>query len=668
MLLLAIGAALAGAPEVRLTVRAGGTAAQCALRDRSGASAGARLREAGAGVRLWQRLPGDVVSCSGPGFEPLDLDPGQAPLPAELALDLPPARPVTLEGDWGEASIEWRELRAGHTSLVARRSMRVAGPLMLPVARTDRVLRVRPPGGSPVSFFIPAGGAALTLRLPARQPGGEVFGLLPPHAFRPQELVLSAAMRIPLNGGRAFRAGGLAPGAYRMVPRYRGGLEAEPVPLVVRAGETLELLPLPVDEPAAVTLTAGDEVCQRGQLPARLAIRKVMADPPSHPPLVTQAIVAAPCRRELEGFAAGLYEAQLLRERSGQPPEVLATARWDAVAGQKAAVALAAPEVRISGRLTFGADRPAAGHTLAFDRDGQRWTTAAASEDGEFALSLGAVGDYAVTVQTPAGVAAASFTRHLAAGDRRADFQLPEAGVHVRLSRADGAAIAGAVQVALIPKTGERLTASWTPGVEPEVHFDGVPFGEYVVTGTAGGGLASARELRVGLTPDDPRAEVELVLERQSLRLIVVDEQGAPIAGAGIVVGEAMLEGRGTGVFQLEGVPAGERLRVHAEGYAPVCRALQPEDLPEMRVVLVHATEALLLHVPPGVAWEDGLLLGLPGSNCAVVVTELLTGPYAGTPDTIVLRVPRGRFELLLGAQAYAAIAPGAGLHLTGAR
>jgi hypothetical protein len=654
LMILAVPAAAPHA--VRVSVRApAASAVACALRDAAGAPAAARLEGAGPGGWTWKRLAGDVLSCAAPGFEPLDVEPGRAALPAELALEMLPAREVTLEaaGAGLEAVVEWRALAPGPapTSLVARQRHAVRSRLTLPVAMRARVLRLRQPGLSPISLFVPEGSSPLTLRLPAPAAGGEVFGMLPAHAFLPVALELGAGTGAPIaepDGWRVFRAGGLRPGSVSLVPRYRGGLRGRPHNVVVAAGQTVELLPLDLPQPGAATLTLGPDLCSRDTLPARLSLQRMGEG--GAITVLEQTVREPPCDREVEGLEEGTYEAALVRP--AERPEVLGSSRGHVFPGERLTLPLAAPEVRVSGRLSFGEDRPAAGLSLIFELEEQSWT-AVADDNGEYSLSLGEAGEYSVRVRTAAGLPSASFARRFEAGAQRADFKLAETAVTVRVARFDGAPLAEEVQLAVTSKAGRRLTASWSPGSEGDLVFPGLEFGEYWVTGTTASGLASRSAERVDLGADQPVAEVEVVLDRHEGQLRVADEAGA-LVPAEVLAGDQPLTPLANGSFRLAGIAMGERLRILAPGHVPVCRRLQPEDLPDMRVVLPWPTDRLTLVFGADTPWGSGLLQGLPGSDCPIEITELEFAEQAGADrTTVVVRVPRGRFQFTMGSDSY---------------
>jgi len=652
----------ADAPEVQVVVRAAEpAAAACRLADAEGAAAPARLLEAEAGRWRWSRRPGDVLSCSSPGHEPVDVDSGRGArlAEAEVVVELLPARTVTLSAGWGgiDALVEWRTLGGDGGSRLARERHRIDSGLRLPVAHRARVLRFRPEGSSPVSVFVPEGAAGLAVGLPPPRPGGEVFGVLPGLAFPPAALELRRGGRtvtLEPDAWGVFRAGGLLAGSWTLVPRYRGGVAGKARPVVVESGRTRDLVPLSLPELGAARVTAPPEACGPEQLPARLVLRSVGGRGPS--PLLEATVSAARCDWELEGLEEGTVEALLVR--SGETPDVLASHRWDVLAGEKVAVELLPPAVLVRGRLTFGGERPAAGLLLTFRHEERDWSTET-GEDGGYALTLGEAGDYTVAARTGTGLPAATFALRLPRGESRADFELADTAVTVRVGRRDGAPVAEPVQLVLTSETGRRVATALDPGEEGEARLVGLDLGVYWAGATTPSGLASDTAARVELTAELPFAEIDLVLDRHDGRLSVVDELGLPVA-AQVVAGERLLPSRGGGGYALATVPVGERLEVLAPGYVPVCRVVQPSDLPEMRVVLPRPTEQLILRVPTETAWGGSRLVGLPGSDCPVALTDLEFSEQPGSEGTtIVVRVPRGRFQLALAGASYAVVAPG---------
>jgi hypothetical protein len=659
---------LAAGQEIEVSVRAGkGDAVACAVRNAEGAAAADRLTRAPAGGWLWRRTRGDVLTCSSPGFEPMDIEAGQAGLPARIQRELWPARTVTLlgEGPAFDAVVEWRGIGEAATWVIARRRVRLHDALDLPVAGADRLLRVVPSGLSPISLFVPAGKSSLALRVPRPRPGGEVFGILPPHVFVPAALELRAPgfqQEIEPDARRVFQASSLAPGTYTLVPRFRGGLRGRSHTVVVRAGQTAELVPLALPAAGAVSLVAASETCVPQYFPARLWLRRLSPEGAVEP-LPIADLPVPPCERNVEGLEAGTYEASL---RGAGGKEVVAVARFTVPAGQTASCRLKAAEVRVTGRLTLGKDHPAAGITLSFESDGKTWT-APSDENGEYRAALGAAGAYSVSIPPLADLVGTSFTRRFHAGDQTADFELGAGAILVRATRGDAAPLGEEVLLALTSQTGRRISASWNAGQEREKRFLGLETGEYWVTGSTTSGLVSQDAVRVSLTAEQPLAEVDLELGRHEGLLEVVDEAGAPVVGAQVESREALVAANGPGTFPLQQTPMGEWLKVRASGYLSTCQILQADDLPTMRVVLRRISESVTLYLDPHLPWDAGLLQA-PGADCPVAISDL---EYEAQPEatqtTMKIRLPRGRYQMAVGTITRSVDVPGVEVRFSGA-
>jgi hypothetical protein len=512
LVLAAVSGALS--QDVHVVVRAPTEVAiSCSLDDRAGKPQVPRLAATGPRAWTWSRRPGDVLRCSGAGLEPLDSDSSGAVIPSELTLEMAAARPVTVEAGWGgvEAVVEWRALEPGATVLLAQRRERVGDRLTLPVANRPRVLRLRVAGASPISLFVPEGDSPVVLR--ARRPtaGGEVFGLVPPHRYTPEALELSAGAKpraLPVDRWRVFQASGVPPGRHALVARYRGGVRAKPLTVVVPPGGTVEQLPLALPEPGAAQVSVASELCDGERLPVKLLLHPYLSDPTGAPiAVLEQTVRDPPCDREVEGLAEGEHQAVLSRAPTGV--EVLSLARFKIVRGEKTEVFLQGPAVRLTGRLTRGEKRPAAGLVVLFELDTRTWS-AETDEQGEYDVVLGPPGEYAVSVRASGDVTAASFSRRFEAGEQRADFRIDDGLLEVRVVRPAGSA-REPVELSVLTPDGRRLGGSCASN-EESTRFVGLKLGTYSVTGRTASGLTTERAASVELTEEEPAGEVELVL------------------------------------------------------------------------------------------------------------------------------------------------------------
>ncbi|HET8644353.1 MAG TPA: hypothetical protein VFO85_02615, partial [Vicinamibacteria bacterium] len=241
------------------------------------------------------------------------------------------------------------------------------------------------------------------------------------------------------------------------------------------------------------------------------------------------------------------------------------------------------------------------------------------------------------------------------------DLRLGETRLTVRVVDASGARLEEAAQLVLLSAEGRRITGAYSPeDPEEEPQFVGMEHGEYTLTARTASGLTSAGPARAQLTAQRPEATATLVMGRHQGRLLVLDEQGQALPQAAARAGGRPLERSSAGVFPLGDVALGEWLTVQAEGYTPVCRILQARDLPEARVTLLRPTEGVSVHAPLQMAWESALLRGLPGSDCPVEIHDLgVSVQMEAERTSLALRLPPGRFELLLGGTASPLLAPG---------
>jgi hypothetical protein len=646
----------AGLADIEVSVRAGRAGrVDCAVR---GAPAD-RLARTPAGDWRWRRVAGEVLTCSSPGFEPLDVEAAQPGLPPRIHRELWPARSLTLLADGPvEGVVEWRGLGEAATVVIARQPVSFRERLELPVAHAERVVRILPNGLSPLSLFLPAGAGSVTWRVGRSRPGGELFGRLPAIAFPPVGVEVSGpggTRVIEPDARRVFQASSLVPGAYTLAPVFRGGLRGRAQKVGVPSGQTVELLPWALPAAGALSLRAAAEVCVAQYFPARLQLRRVNAEGGLDPrPLAD--LPAPPCERDLEGLEEGTYEASL---RAATGAEPVGTARVAVLAGRKAQVRLEATAVRLSGRVTMGREHPAPGVTLVFENDGRTWT-ARSDENGEYRATLGAAGDYRVSLPALADVVEASFTRSFRAGDQTADFSLGAGAVHVRAARDDAAPLKEAVQVTLTARSGRRFSSSWDPDQEREKRFLGLEPGVYWVTAASAAGLVSQGAAPVELTLEQPLAEVDLVLGRHEGLLEVVDEAGGPVTSARVDGHERVLTASGPNTFTLQATPLGEWLKVRASGFLTACRIVREDDLPTMRVVLRRTLESVTLYLDPQLPWDAGRLEA-PGSDCPLSMSDL---EYEAQPElnrtTVKIRLPRGRYQLAVEAVTRAVEAPGA--------
>jgi hypothetical protein len=662
---LLLAAVLADEPGRLLVVEAGAAAVTCLARDAAGEAVD---RLGGGGPWTWRPEAGDTVLCSADGREPVEIDMARATPGRPLVLELLPARAVTIDAGWAGADtwIEWRAWSDRGTAVVARQRLAIGDRLVLPAATEKRLLRLHPRGSAPVTVIVPEGAAPVAVRVPPLRPGGELVVHWPAHLYQPAAVAAVGAdgkeHAVEAGPVARFRVAMLPPGAYAVAARYRGGVRGLPIRVLVRDGETTEVFPPPQPEPGALAVAVPADICAAKRLPLRLAVHRLAADDSEMDPepVFEETIARPPCARALEGLAGGAYQVQLEREGA----ETVSAWRAEVLPGRKAEVGLT-PSVRVVGRVAFADDYPAGDLVLRFASGGRTWT-ARTDPGGAYVAVLGAPGEYVVSVGAAGVEAAAPFTRAFTAGEQRQDLRLGGIRLAVRVARADGGPLREPVEVVVVSPSGRRIVGSHTPAEEEVAEFKGLDPGEYSVTARTGSGLTSQGAVVVRLTPQAPQAEAAVVLGRHQGRLRVRDEQGQPVRQAAVTGGGRALVPDAGGTFSLDEVALGDRLSVRAEGFAPVCRILQAGDLPEATLTLVPAAEELTLHAPPQLAWESALLHGLPGSDCPVEIHDVSASLQLGSEGTaLALRLPRGRFEIVLGSRRIPVVAPGADVTLT---
>jgi hypothetical protein len=547
-------------------------------------------------------------------------------------------------------TLEWRRIANGATVSLGEQPVTLGARTPIPIGSEERVLRVQEPRAAPRSFFVPAGSSAPSFELGPPVPGGEVFGRVPPRRFRPQAIRLAGAAVVEArtDDDGVFQVSGLSPGRYTLSPVYRGGVAGRDTPVVVQAGRTTDVLALDLPETGAVRVDLSASLCGESDLSIHLH------DLGRGTGRLTGAMAPGVCGLEAEGLEAGTWRVTVTR--GGARNEPRASADFLMAAGETVDVPLEAL-VRVAGTVSAGG-APASGLRLVFERAASRWSTAT-DDRGAYEVTLGPPGEYAVSVLTSTELPSRRFARTFGPGDHLEDVELGPCAIEVSV-RAEGTTrLDESVELALFEATGRRVSGRFDLR-EGIAVFTGLDYGAYTVTGTTASGLRSRNHASAELTAASPSARVELVMARGRGELRVVGADGRALAGARASAGQAPLPERAPGVFDLGGVPMGERLVAHAPDHVPVCRVLEEETSSGIAVALPVAEGAFTLRLPGDAPWREALLLGLTGSDCPVAIDDV--EPQVRAEDhvvTIVLKLPRGSFDIALGGHLHAANAPG---------
>lgn len=547
-------------------------------------------------------------------------------------------------------TLEWRRIEGGATVRIDARQVTLAERTPIATGDEECVLRVLEPGAAPRSFLVPAGTVTPSFDLAPPVPGGEVFGRVPRQRFRPQAVRLvgpGTSVEAPRDDGGVFAASGLSPGAYTLVPVYRGGVAGRDVRVVVHAGQTVDLLALDLPDTGAVRIDLADSLC--GESDLRLHLRNAPWAGGGH----SRAIASGACAIEMEGLEPGSWRVAVTR--GGARNEPRGSAEFEVAAGEAVEVPVE-PVVRVAGTVTAGG-APAAGLRLTFEQAAAQWNVVT-NDRGAYEVMLGPPGEYVVSILAAKDLPSRSFRKTFGRGDHQEDLELGPGAIEVSV-RAEAAGVDESVELALLETGGRRLSGRFDLR-DGGATFSGLDYGEYTVTGTTASGLRSRNHARVELTAESPSAQVELLLGRGRGSLRVVGSDGVALAGARATAGQASLREWMPGVFDLSGVPAGERLVAHAPDHAPACRVLYTDASSDVVVPLPAADGAFTLRVPADASWRDALITGLTGSDCPLAVDDL--EPQVRTEHhlvSIVLNLPRGSFGIVLGGQVHAAEAPG---------
>ncbi len=625
------------------------------------------------------------VQCSGPDFEPVDICLGGSevcPLAAEPEIDLIELRPASqqrwrlADGQQPTAlTVEWRQEAAARSHRLAkRRVMSTAASFSLPVACGEaRILRIHRPGCSPHSFYFAGERRATELVLPSCQIGGEISGLLPREIFVPQSFRLASGELLQVDSSGWFAAAGLAPGEHSLLPIYRGGVAGSPIEVVVKTGETRELLPLPLPPVGALDLALDPALCAEtlGMKRRVELVRLVLADEgrsESYEPLHRLPLPNGACHLWLEGLSVGSFDLRLTAIGNGQPTQL--SKSFDVSVGEVTTLLLGDQPVVVAGRVVTVDDEPVPDVGLEFARHSSADRLRVRSDaNGEFEARLPAAGNYSVLVLTTPYLPTHSLTRTFPPGHHQLTIEIPGGVIHLSVERADGAEFDSPVELRFDPLGSNDLFGGFLlPEEDKEIDLLGVTLGRYSISATSD--QASTDDPTViELSEKSPIAHVELLLTSRSYRLRLVDGQGRQVAGARVVItGRHQLE-LGSGIFDLAGTAPGRTLRINPPaGYLPVCRILtrQTNLTVELRATTAQAVIVLPAEARPTPRQIVGSLSGLPGSNCPVWVSAPPGGHYDERGLRLELALMPGVFVFRAFGKEHSLAVPGPPLILGG--
>lgn len=567
------------------------------------------------------------VSCNLTEGEPFDVP--LADVCGTRALPIQRALAATIVTDEpGEVVVEWLEMPlAGPAAIRATRRLVLGASTTLYVSRSpDRMLRVSRAGSSPVT--VPA--VALTTSRPWKLPrfaeGGELFARRKPAAVSPDAYRLTGPQSEDLKASDYATVGrpGLRQGAYQLLPSYRGGIIGNPIPLRIAEGWSTVLI-LPTEKVGAVVAGADPEVC--GKASEFRLERRTLTTGGDTVATTIRPVSRQPvgdCFPSVHGLAPGMYRASFANEQGA-----IATRDVQVHAQEIARVSFARAQATLSGHVLLN-DRPLADVTVELRPARNQVAQPFVSEtdgSGMYYIEVDLPGTYEARLRAHgAPVLGRGKTIAVREGMNSRDWELTGGTLTLTLKGWDRTRTVSIY----LNATGSSSDGSGTGSglflrgdEELPIRIPGLPFGTYRARANeSGGGNSSIRSAT--LTKTHPQATIDLELVDNNAVLAVVDEAGQPIPGSRLRWGS-----RGTppgkevepGRFSLKTVAVGEELRVRAEGLVPACR-VAATVAGDLQVTLRTGRPAHVWFSRPYAGVPPGALLGLPGSDCQVLLGE----------------------------------------------
>ena len=567
------------------------------------------------------------VSCNLTEGEPFDVP--LADVCGTRALPIQRAVAATIVTDEpGDVVVEWLDMPlAGPAATRATRRLVLGTSTTLYVSRNaDRMLRLSRAGTSPIT--VPA--AALTTGRPWKLPrfaeGGELFARRKPAVVSPDVYRLTGPRSEDLKASDYATVGrpGLPPGTYQLLPSYRGGIVGNAIPLRIVEGWSTALI-LPTERVGAVDAGADPEVC--GKASEFRLERRTSTTAGDTSAITTRPVSRQPvgdCFPSVRGLPPGMYRASFANEQGA-----IATRDVQVHAQEIARVFFARAQATVSGHVLLN-DRPLAGVIVELRPAGNLVAQPFVGETdgaGQYNLDVDLPGSYDARLRAHgAPMLGRGKTVAVREGANSCDWELTGGTLTLTLKGWDRTKTVSIYLNATGSSSGGRDKGSgmFLRGDEElPIRIPGLPFGTYRARANeSGGGVSSIRS--VTLSNAHPEGTIDLDLVDNNAILAVVDEAGQPVPGSrlrwgslGTPPGEEVEPGR----FSLKNVAVGAELRVRADGLVPACR-VAATAAGELQVTLRTGRPAHVWFSRPYSGVPPGALLGLPGSDCPVLLGE----------------------------------------------
>jgi hypothetical protein len=581
----------------------------------------------------------EVLHCDAPGIEPVDITAADSIRDPVALYDARPVK-VTVPAE-SVGTIEWREDSEAGTRLIASRPLPHGIEFSVPVANRDRLIRIVKTGSAPATYIVLK--STSSLRDSIVRPGGELYVRLSPKAFPPPiELRIDESQTTVLNSDAAHLiASELSPGIHKATPVYRAGLKGKTIHFSVQSGLTTELAPLILPANGGISLMAGLELC-RGVSPVQLEIRRKDS--------VVARLPAGDCKWQVDGLPPASYVGQLVDMHTNHR---IARGQFAIEAETRGTGTLQPFDIHVEGTVLRG-QQPVQDTVIDFSSDAKETITATTDPSGRFSVDLPRAGNYEISLHSTMYVSSATLTRVFERDDSDAIFRFPSTEIDVAIRRENR----DPSKPVVLSISGPT---SFAGPVEEEdlsrIPLIGIPYGEYRVR--ASDGSATSDAVSVALSEDAPAARIELVLREQSGSLTIRDSNGNPVANA-TVTGGRQLKEVALGQYSLAGVPEGQRLEIVNARYLPQCVERRTGDMTTVMNTSGPFTAAIKISASDNPA--DGFLSGLPGSTCAVRISQL---PITVHDQTLLVdHLPPGNYTYFLGRRRVSFQVPGSAAEL----
>jgi hypothetical protein len=575
------------------------------------ASGPAQLSVTASGTYRWTpAAAGEQLRCSSEGFEPLDVQGGDDIKPVDIIFTH--SRPVLMHGARGIARVQWWRPGEEVIDRLAERSVDATGDIAVAVGRAPRIVTFIWSDGRRLSTFVPESTDELSIGPPLT--GSELIAWVGSRRVRPAKLIAhsDARTRSAEFDTHGFAAiSGLPPGRYAVAVLYQSGINT---PLqdaaVVRTNDTARLANRNVPAAGALVVRLDRDSC-RDVIPREAVVATIA----SRSKAVQRVNIGSEtCDATIDGLTPADYTVQTAA--AAWPPSE-PTGPISVANDRFAELEVSVEYASVSGTAFLGS---AGARKLLLHFQGRAGDTSTSTdEEGHFSVTM-KPGDYDVDLRStpyvPGDIRQVTFKR----GHQDVDLKFVGGRVTV-YARADGEAFSKPVEVHLNGQANYGITGVALPP-DYKADFLGIPNGTYSVGAESPPNWTTTETTSVTIDPVTTEKEIEVRLQRRHDRHVIVRTiEGAPVAGARVFGGPAVLEEGEPGHFEMP-IFAGNRLRISRSGYLPVCRDLH-ESEENIEVILSTGPFSATLNIARTSPDAVGTLLGTPGSTCAVYVGDL---------------------------------------------